>query len=73
MAQYSACHSSSSSSAVHGMSGTARLSMVAEKIRQAMTLYSGKHRCSRSAVSNWRASMRQPLFKILCQTSIYQT
>src|SRR6266446_4893748 len=37
-----------------------------------MTLYSVKQRCKRSPLANWRSSIRQPLFKTRCQTSIPQ-
>src|SRR5499425_3922766 len=37
-----------------------------------MTLYNVKQRCKRSPLASWRASIRHPLFKILCQTSMPQ-
>jgi hypothetical protein len=38
MAPYSACHAAMSNRTSHGLSGTARANMLAEKLRQAITL-----------------------------------
>jgi len=70
--QYKACHSSVSKTAVHASAGIACASMVVKTIRHAITLNSAKQRCKRSAVSNWRISMAQPLFSALCQISMPQ-
>src|SRR6266853_1721418 len=37
-----------------------------------MTLYRVKQRCKRSPLANWRSSIRHPLFKMRCHTSIPQ-
>jgi hypothetical protein len=67
-----ACHSSGAGSASQDRCGSRRDSMVRYRMRQATTAYSAKHLLRRAAVSNWSCSIRQPLLRILKNSSICQ-
>ena len=69
---YTACHSSSSNIAIHGISGQLLPNIVMDKIRHEIIMYKLRQGFNLSAVCNCHSSTLQPLLSTLKKISICQ-